>query len=72
MGSGGVGDLPNARSPLQCECQTTSQGSLCMDLFCTLESFLDYFFFREMSICHSDFLGLCLKDFGIIRSEIGK
>lgn len=38
----------------------------------TLESFLDYFFFCEMSICHFDFLGLCSKDFGIIQTEIGK
>lgn len=72
MGSGRVGDLPNARSPLQCECQSTAQGSLCVVLYCTLESFVDYFFFSEMRIFHFDFLGLCSKDFGVIQTEIGK
>lgn len=56
----------------QCEYQTTAQGSLDLGLYCTLESFPEYFFFSEMSIFHFDFLGLCSKDFGIIQTETGR
>lgn len=69
----GTGQMLEAFCCCECQCQTAAQSSLYAGPYCTLESFLEYFFFfSELNIFHSDFLGLCSKDFGITQTESGK
>lgn len=54
----------------RCEYQTTAQGSLCMGLCCTLESFPEYF--SLVKLVSSSLTSMGSNDFGIIQSETGK